>query len=360
MLEIVELAYQAAADPGLWPTVLERMADAFGADSAIILRRKLTPTMARLDPEAVRLYLDHYSELNPIQAEVDGAEPGRKFWAVTTDLSWIDKRRLMASPFYNDYFQPFGMHAALMMRLGSPATGPSLNLLRGRRKGDFDQSEIELATALHGPLVRAQAMGMRLGAERRANETLVEAIERSAGAVLLVERSGRVAYASLAAEALMRGPAVLAVRAGAITAPGEAGRELARAIGRATAMEVGPDASAMISLPREDGSRPLLLIVGPAGAQAGESRRAIICISDPERPAEVRQDRLRSLFGLTPAEAKAVGELVTGGDAGAIAERLGLSVHTVRVQLARAMAKTQTHRRSELVALVVGGLPAPN
>ncbi len=55
-----------------------------------------------------------------------------------------------------------------------------------------------------------------------------------------------------------------------------------------------------------------------------------------------------------------MGELVTGGDAGAIAERLGLSVHTVRVQLARAMAKTQTHRRSELVALVVGGLPAPN
>ena len=362
ILEIVELAYEAAVEPGRWPTLLERVADALGADSAVLLRGKAPSSAARLDMEAVRLYIERFGALNPVQAAIDRAGEAQRLFAVTTDRSWVDKPELLASAFYNDYFRAFDIHASLMLRLGPPGGGPTLNLLRGRRKGDFDRGEIELATALHGPLFRAETLAGRLRAERRANEALAELVERSAGAILLVERSGRIAYASPAAEAMLRRAEGLRLGAGAITAAGDAGRKLARAIGRATDPDSGGAAAAMVGIPRADGVRPLQLMVSPAGAAAPTSRGrlAVVCIYDPEQPKAVRQDRLCSLFSLTPAEARVVAELVGGGDARAIAGRLGLSVHTVRVQLARAMAKTQTHRRSELVALVIGAHSAAN
>ncbi len=81
-------------------------------------------------------------------------------------------------------------------------------------------------------------------------------------------------------------------------------------------------------------------------------RLALIRITDPEQEVRAPHERLRELYGLTSAEARAVAELVAGHEPRAIAERLEISLNTVRVQLARAMAKTGTQRQSELVSLV--------
>ena len=63
-------------------------------------------------------------------------------------------------------------------------------------------------------------------------------------------------------------------------------------------------------------------------------------------------DRLACLFGLTPGEAALVGDLLAGHELRDIAERSGRSVHTVRSLLGRLMAKTETHRQSDLIRLL--------
>lgn len=60
--------------------------------------------------------------------------------------------------------------------------------------------------------------------------------------------------------------------------------------------------------------------------------------------------RLRSLYGLTPAEWRAVEGLLTGLRPAEIAVSLGISVHTIRTQLKRAMAKASVHSQAALVA----------
>jgi DNA-binding CsgD family transcriptional regulator len=75
--------------------------------------------------------------------------------------------------------------------------------------------------------------------------------------------------------------------------------------------------------------------------------------ADQKRPARLREgsgvavDQMRRL---TPAERRAVQGLVDGLRTWEIAASLGLSVHTIRTQLKRAMAKAGVHSQAALVA----------
>ena len=68
-------------------------------------------------------------------------------------------------------------------------------------------------------------------------------------------------------------------------------------------------------------------------------------------------DRLRSHFGLTPAEARLALHLVTGGTLRSAAVKLGISYETTRSSLKKIFAKTQTCRQAELVIVILTTLP---
>jgi DNA-binding CsgD family transcriptional regulator len=60
---------------------------------------------------------------------------------------------------------------------------------------------------------------------------------------------------------------------------------------------------------------------------------------------------------LTPAEARAVDGLAAGLRPADIATEYGVSVHTIRTQLKRAMAKAGVHTQAALVARVYSAKP---
>ena len=68
------------------------------------------------------------------------------------------------------------------------------------------------------------------------------------------------------------------------------------------------------------------------------------------RPRDAVEVRVVALWTLTPAEARMVDGLAAGPRPVDIATLHGLSVHTVRTQLKRAMAKAGVHTQAALVA----------
>ena len=79
--------------------------------------------------------------------------------------------------------------------------------------------------------------------------------------------------------------------------------------------------------------------------------------ADDEQP--VSADRLRMLFGLTPAETRLAEHLARGINLSEISERLGLSRETCRSQLRSIFVKTRTNRQGELVAVILSAISIP-
>ena len=81
-----------------------------------------------------------------------------------------------------------------------------------------------------------------------------------------------------------------------------------------------------------------------------EQRRDLASLSD--RIAKVEQ-QVAELFDLTSAEARVAAAIAEGSDLKSLADRLSLSVETVRGQLKSVFRKTGTRRQNELAARIL-------
>lgn len=89
---------------------------------------------------------------------------------------------------------------------------------------------------------------------------------------------------------------------------------------------------------------------------------SIVILLDLDECAQPSTATLQRMFGLTPAEANLALAIAQGGTPDKIAASRRVSRTTVRSQLARVFAKTQTGRQAELVRLLgrLAMLPSPS
>jgi DNA-binding CsgD family transcriptional regulator len=74
---------------------------------------------------------------------------------------------------------------------------------------------------------------------------------------------------------------------------------------------------------------------------------AVPFVTDPDRDGRVRTDELRRRFGLTRAETGFLSGIVKGDGLQAAADRLGVSLATVRTHLRHVFDKTGTLRQAD-------------
>jgi DNA-binding CsgD family transcriptional regulator len=111
------------------------------------------------------------------------------------------------------------------------------------------------------------------------------------------------------------------------------------------------DADAWVVVPREE-QKPLILHAIALAEPAHDGPHTVLILIDLDRRHKPNTLALQRIFGLTAAEAR-LAQLIARGDAPTeIAQAHGLSLATVRSQLASVFDKTQTRRQAELVALV--------
>ncbi len=85
---------------------------------------------------------------------------------------------------------------------------------------------------------------------------------------------------------------------------------------------------------------------------------AMLMLPPVTRPEAPPVELIRSLFDLTPAEARVARGLASGQTVSAIATESGTSANTVRTHVNAVLAKTGYSRQSDVVALL-NGLRSP-
>lgn len=370
--DLIQRIYASAYDPNLWVDVMERLSESVGGLRGCLTRIDMSTgagveaILYRSDPAWVDAYAQHFGALNIFKS--DDANPGVALTLtqrIQTDEDCLDRDAYHASEYYNDFMRPQDVDRALFIRLGNEGSVAStINI--GRRTGDaFESDDLDLAARLQPHMVRAYAIGRRLAAPLGLVRSLSEALHNSAHPLFLVDAECTLIFANHAAEKILRGRLGLTVLNGRLTPrDGDAARRFERLVGLAANRDAARTGGSM-SVPRSDGGPALALRTAPLPLDEGAVFRAtapvLVSVTDLESPVDAPDSELRDLFGLTAAEVRLAAAMFEGLTLAEAAEKFGLSVNTVRFQLARIFDKTGVSRQAELVKLMMrlASAPAP-
>jgi DNA-binding CsgD family transcriptional regulator len=184
------------------------------------------------------------------------------------------------------------------------------------------------------------------------------AMEALSLAVFVCDSGGRVRAMSANAEALLAGGEHLRLKDRRLEAIGDADtRALAAMVqGAAFAQQLAPcRPPTVLVLRSKSGRDPLLLEVSsvPGAIHNFGFGVAALVIARGSRRVERRSAQLASaLYGLTQAEAAVAADLVDGLSPAAIAQRAGVSLHTIRTHIKRILEKADVHSQVEFVSSI--------
>lgn len=331
--QLTAALYEAALDPDRLPVFLRELSDVVGADASVLAAgapgETATPTS--------------------VAHGVDGASA-----AALTAL--LDPQ---AAPNPKD-------PAAWREALGDPAISDSMAVtttpLDGggdgflallRRQGSFDPPERADLERFRPHLPHALRLLRAVDATSRDGEAACFLGDIVGHALAVVGRDGQVVAGNRAFQDLIAAGDGLALAEGRLVLTATAPQEtflalLAQATGR---LEAGqPFSGGAVSVPRKRSERPLGVVVTPLPSR-GQEQLFGLHISALETTPAPPIPVLRGLFDLTPAEAALLQALIADQRIEDVAEARGVSVTTVRTQLAHLFRKTNTNRQPELVRL---------
>ncbi|MBL8699688.1 MAG: helix-turn-helix transcriptional regulator [Alphaproteobacteria bacterium] len=238
------------------------------------------------------------------------------------------------------------------------AISASLSLHRGRAGGHVRREEVELFQHVFDHFERAVRIGHKLAMAERWTPGWEAMFAGTPIGIAFLADDGRLLRCNDAlrciadaADGLVLEPAGLRALRRSDDAP------LQAAI--MAALPGGDDAASggTARIARRSGRAAYSVLTAPlprADAPFGiVAPVAVVFVTDPDSGADLPQDRLRDLYGLTPAELRLAVRLVSGESISEIAGQLGLSVATLRSQLASLFRKTGTSRQSELMRLLL-------
>jgi len=369
ILQIIDAIYEAGLDPAQWPETIRRLCRLLGGVAGYLFvtdepsRAVRLSVTAGIPPELLQLYERHYIKDCPRLA-YGTTHPG----TVGYDYRHSDERDMARVPFYAELLPRYGLKYYLggtLFRDGSAAA--NLALQRTPSQGHVGEREIVLYGRLLPHLSRAVRMGLRLGALDARNASFEDALDRLPAGVVLLDDVGRPLFVNRAASAILDANDGLRCDGDGLHAARPADDTvLQRAIAAACGRDGGArDPGGIFAVPRPSGRRPCGVTIMPvprtAAMFAVHRPAALVFVSNPEAGHVIPADPLRRLWGLTPREAAVAQALASGATVAEAAAALGMAERTFRVHLASVFRKTDTHRQSELVRLLlaaVAGLSA--
>ncbi len=361
---VIGAVYDAALDPGLWPAALQeacRFLDcAYGAlGSADLVRNDLNFIVPwGYSEEAWRSYLTHYHHMNPFNVPAFRSRIGDIMVGSRHELY----ATFLASDFYREFAAPLGMLDAIQATVDRSASGIALlNFGRHRDAGVATDTQIRRMGLIAPHFRRAILIGGLIDRHVIQATAFVEAIDRLAAGVFMINPNGVMTHANRSGEAMIAdGDPLRIVNGGALVAIDQAAnRTLAAAIASAAQGDAGIGTTGMAMLLPGIGGRTFIAHVLPLAA--GERREAsryhsaaALFVREAKVDLDTAIGAAAQLYGLTPAEVRVVRAVVEVGGVPQIATLLGTTRATVKSQLQAIFKKTATRRQAELVGLISG------
>jgi DNA-binding CsgD family transcriptional regulator/PAS domain-containing protein len=347
---------------------MERFADMVGGASGWLSQLSTeddsgadeSDPLARVDPIWPQRYIDHFAQCNPLH-HVDDARAYMRRWRprILTDEDWMAKETLVRTEYYNDFLRPQGVDSCIMIRLAARGVEiATMNITRAASRGQFSRADIELAERIHPHLIRAFDMGQRFASTHRLAGELATVLDRSPHGLFVLSEDGCVRHVNRAGERLVAETNGLRLLGRRLTAVSSAdARRLAALIGAAGSPQSERRAGGSMALATPNRRAPLSITIAPVRSEhlspVYRGHSILVCVTDLEANVSLPEQKLRGLFGLTPAEARLALAIFEGLSPTEAATSFGVSPNTVRVQLGHIFEKTGTNRQSELVRLMM-------
>jgi DNA-binding CsgD family transcriptional regulator/PAS domain-containing protein len=370
LLELIQQLYTAPGTIEGWPAFLETLRVTVHGSGANLICHSLQSQKGTMlatvgyDADGIRLYQQHWSARDP------WAHSPKQSLVVEGSVSVGDELIEHAAFKRTAFYADFARHYDLVRMIGGVLEKGSvrssvLSVSRNEQQQPFGEDELVLFEALVPHLQRALQFHRRLIGAGGAAEDFANVINNSSRAVLLFNSEGRVIFANRAASRLMAMRDGLSIERGELRAAQAADTTHLRALvadAVRTSNGEGLGAGGVLAIGRPSGRQRFLALVCPVSRHRTffpgmETTAATVFVTDPEQSAVADEDTLRACFGLTAAEAKLTRLLAQGCALTEASAQLGLRRETTRSRVKTIFEKTNTHRQSELVRLVLNGTP---
>ena len=368
---VVDLIYQAAIDPELWPEVLDHLITLVDGRAATLhwydlFTGRSSGVGARVDQEELDRNFELFSAHSPLTEKDEQKKRYRLrnyVPKIRRDTDWLPKEDFRKTAYYNDFFQSFGFHSDVTLGLmveevGDGAfEGAGLNIFRHKRFGEWTDENMSLLSALHPHLVRSYRLGRRLSANRGVGEGLMQFLDRAPWGVFVLDRDGRVIYCNSQAQAFLAEESGLTLVGRRLTVRGSAeARRLNQIVARAATPGCADRGGGSMTLATPHRQRPLALVAYPLHREPAalfpHTSAVVVSVTDLDSRVSLPEKELRELFGLTQAESRVALALSECLDPALVARRLGLALPTVRTHLAHIFDKTETSGQVALNGLL--------
>lgn len=358
--ELIKLIYEAAADSSRWNDFLSRFTQALRATSAVflihdkMLSKASVSAGAGSDPAWHRPYEEHFVSINPWMQH--RFLPG----VVEIGEEILSERELVRTEFYNDFLQHQDwLHCCGVLTNEDQSSTSFISALRSKRAGIFTPDEISLFERLAPHLQTAVRIHNRIAGLESSLNAATAALDRFPAGVIIVDSDARMILMNRKGETILQrrdGLTLLSdgLHAAARNETTKLRNAIAAVSSHAVAAVQRPGTLLLISRPSGAKSFEVLVSPLPPSSMLGKGRpAAALFITDPDGQSDLDGQRLRELFGLTPAEIRLVMALVRGQSVEEYAQNTGVSANTARTHVKRIYSKTGVSRQSELVRLLL-------
>lgn len=346
--------YQAATDDVCFQQLSTTLAEQLDARSGVIHWRFLNDVS-----EQEISYSGYFSDDQMALFEKNFSNEDLWSHAVTApgalNRSWnceelVSSQTFARSRIYNEWIRPMGDDTfhCLGASLKTDLFVAEIGFHRGRSQSPFDEDHVRALNRELSHLGHVICIRQKLLAGRKAEESLRGACNAVGHAVITMAPEGRVTHHNAAADIMLQAGDAITLKGGFLDAALASDRgRLAAAIQRVGAATEPETVSLLIG--RIGGGGYYVSVLPDLTGSARQIVLLASCsrISDPNLSSS-----LRSIYGLSYAEAEIAIVVSEGSSLDAVAAQRRTSVSTIRTQVKAIMAKVGCSRQAELVAVV--------
>jgi DNA-binding CsgD family transcriptional regulator len=355
---LVSSIYDCAVNPSLWPETLGTIRDAVEA-AYVAVNCAATANDAthwlKCNSQADDGWLD---QLKVLSCKIPH---GTQLFNLPVDVSWtplsqMPEPEFQESEFYHEWIKPQNLRDFLSLNYlkGNAANG-FLTIPTSAKRAPVNFDNRQLVEQLSPHIRRALHINDLTEQSDIANSLCRKVLDKLSVAVLVVGHGRHLQFTNATGEELISAGDKISTSGGVLRAAKRRGQisTLDDALDRALNSHRSSDfAGSAVPLIGDDGEIAVAYVLPLGCKHILKPSHCAVFISQRGDQKTISIEILRSVFDLSPAEARVSALIAKGLGIAKIAERSKISVNTVRSHLAGAFSKTGVIDQSALGALI--------